>query len=172
MGLPIRRFIAANNLNDVFFDYLKTGVYAPRRSVVTLANAMDVGSPSNFARIMDLFSIYPDPYAAIRKRISGYRYTNEDIAAAMRQAYRQHNYVLDPHGACAYQALIDDKLTEGETGLFLETAHPAKFKSTVDEILGIDIEPPARLRAFMEGEKQSVPLGKDFAGFKKYFLQQ
>ncbi|MDR1557748.1 MAG: threonine synthase [Tannerellaceae bacterium] len=172
MGLPIRRFIAANNLNDVFLDYLKTGMYTPRPSVATLANAMDVGNPSNFARIIDLFSIYPHPYAAIRKRISGYRYTDEDIAATMRQVYRQYGYVLDPHGACGYQALADNKLTEGETGLFLETAHPAKFKNTVDEILGTDIVIPARLRAFMEGEKQSIPLGKDFAGFKNFFLQQ
>jgi threonine synthase len=167
MGLPIKRFIAANNRNDVFLDFLKTGVYTPRPSVATLANAMDVGNPSNFARILDLFSIYPDPYAAITKRISGYRYTDEEIAATMRRVYASCGYLLDPHGACAYQALIDDRLTESETGLFLETAHPAKFKSTVDDILGIDIPLPARLRAFMEGEKQSVPLGKDFAGFKK-----
>lgn len=172
MGLPVKRFIAANNSNDVFLEYLRTGVYRPRPSVATLANAMDVGNPSNFARIMDLFSIYPDPYTAIQKRISGYRYTDNEIAAAMQQIYKQYGYVADPHGACGYQALIDDGLTESETGLFLETAHPAKFKNTVDRILGTDLEIPAKLRAFMEGEKRSIPLGKDFAGFKKFFLQQ
>ncbi|MDR1645496.1 MAG: threonine synthase [Tannerellaceae bacterium] len=172
MGLPVKRFIAANNRNDVFLDYLKTGLYTPRPSVATLANAMDVGNPSNFARILDLFSIYPNPYAAIRKRIAGYRYTDEDIAATLRRVYASYGYVLDPHGACAYQALIDDKLTESETGLFLETAHPAKFKNTVDNILGIDIALPPKLRAFMEGDKQSIALGKDFAGFKDYFLRQ
>jgi threonine synthase len=172
MGLPIRRFIAANNRNDVFLDYLRTGVYSPRPSVATYANAMDVGDPSNFARIMDLFSIYPDPYAAILKRITGYRYTDEDIAATMRRVYEQYGYILDPHGACAYQALADDKLKPSETGLFLETAHPAKFKNIVDKVLGIDIEIPGRLKAFMNGKKQSIPLGKDFAGFKAFLLQQ
>ena len=170
MGLPIKRFIAANNRNDVFLDYLNTGVYVPQPSIATIANAMDVGDPSNFARIMDLFSIYPDPYKAIKKRILGYAYTNEDIADTLRQVYSRYGYVLDPHGACGYQGLIDNKLTERETGLFLETAHPAKFKDTVDKILGIDQEIPSKLQAFMNGEKQSVELGKDFEGFRKYLL--
>ncbi|MDH6304537.1 threonine synthase [Parabacteroides sp. PF5-5] len=172
MGLPIKRFIAANNRNDVFLDYLNTGVYTPRPSVATIANAMDVGDPSNFARIMDLFGIYPDPYKTIKKKIAGYAYTNEDIADTMRQVYKQYGYVLDPHGACGYQGLIDNKLAANETGLFLETAHPAKFKSTVDEILGIDLEIPQKLQAFMNGQKQSIELGKDFDSFKKYLMNQ
>ncbi len=172
MGLPIKRFIAANNKNDVFLDYLNTGIYTPRPSVATIANAMDVGDPSNFARIMDLFSIYPDPHQAIKKRISGYAYTDEQIADTMRQVYKDYNYILDPHGACGYQGLIDNQLTGKETGLFLETAHPAKFKSTVDKILGTDIEIPAKLQAFMKGEKQSIPLSKDFKEFKRYFMNR
>ncbi len=170
MGLPIKRFIAANNRNDVFLDYLNTGVYTPRPSVATIANAMDVGDPSNFARIMDLFSIYPNPYESIKKRIAGYTYTDSEITDTMRKVYKQYGYILDPHGACGYQGLIDTELTQKETGLFLETAHPAKFKSTVDEILGIDLEIPAKLQAFMKGEKQSIELGKDFQNFKKYLL--
>lgn len=170
MGLPVKRFIAANNRNDVFLDYLRTGVYTPRPSVATIANAMDVGDPSNFARIMDLFSIYPDPYEAIKKRISGYAYTDEEIAETMRRVYRQHGYLLDPHGACGYQGLIDSQLTANETGLFLETAHPAKFKGTVDDILGTGIAIPSKLQAFMEGQKQSVELSKDFEGFKRYLM--
>ena len=170
MGLPVKRFIAANNRNDVFLDYLNTGRYTPRPSIATIANAMDVGAPSNFARIIDLFSIYPDPHKAIRKKISGYTYTDEEIADTMRHVYKQHEYIVDPHGACGYQALIDNKLTEEETGLFLETAHPAKFKSTVDDILGIDLEIPTKLQAFMKGEKKSIELGKDFEGFKRYFM--
>lgn len=172
MGLPIRKFVAANNRNDVFLDYLNTGVYTPRPSISTIANAMDVGDPSNFARIMDLFSIYPDPYQAIRKRIAGFSYTDEQIAETMRKVYNQYGYILDPHGACGYQGLVDRGLTEKQTGVFLETAHPAKFKSTVDEILGIDLEIPAKLQAFMKGEKQSTELGKDFEGFKKYLMKQ
>ncbi|MDR1357274.1 MAG: threonine synthase [Tannerellaceae bacterium] len=176
MGLPVKRFIAANNRNDVFLDYLRTGRYKSRPSVSTLANAMDVGDPSNFARITDLFSIYPNPYAAILKRISGYSYTDEVIAATMRQVYRRYGYVLDPHGACGYEALSEERqayeLAKIETGLFLETAHPAKFKASVDTILGVNLDVPDKLRSFMEGEKQSISLSRDFEGFKRYFLSR
>ena len=166
MGLPIKRFVAANNRNDVFLAYLQTGVYTPRPSVVTLANAMDVGNPSNFARIIDLYS-----YEQICALISGYRYTDEQIAEAIRRCYAETGYLLDPHGACGYQAL-EASLRPGETGVFLETAHPAKFKGTVDQILGADIEIPAKLRAFMAGQKQSIELSKDFEGFKRFLLAQ
>ena len=166
MGLPIKRFVAANNRNDVFLEYLQTGVYTPRPSVATLANAMDVGNPSNFARIIDLYS-----YEQIGALISGYRYTDEQIAEAIRRCYAETGYLLDPHGACGYQAL-EATLRPGETGVFLETAHPAKFKGTVDQILGADIEIPAKLRAFMAGQKQSIELSKDFEGFKRFLLAQ
>ena len=166
MGLPIKRFVAANNRNDVFLEYLQTGVYTPRPSVVTLANAMDVGNPSNFARIIDLYS-----YEQICALISGYRYTDEQIAEAIRRCHAETGYLLDPHGACGYQAL-KAALRPGETGVFLETAHPAKFKGTVDQILGADIEIPAKLRAFMAGQKQSIELSKDFEGFKRFLLAQ
>lgn len=166
MGLPIKRFVAANNRNDVFLAYLQTGVYTPRPSVATLANAMDVGNPSNFARIIDLYS-----YEQICALISGYRYTDEQIAEAIRRCYAETGYLLDPHGACGYQAL-EASLRPGETGIFLETAHPAKFKGTVDQILGADIEIPAKLRAFMAGQKQSIELSKDFEGFKRFLLAQ
>ena len=166
MGLPIKRFVAANNRNDVFLEYLQTGVYTPRPSVATLANAMDVGNPSNFARIIDLYS-----YEQICALISGYRYTDEQIAEAIRRCHAETGYLLDPHGACGYQAL-EAALRPGETGVFLETAHPAKFKGTVDQILGADIEIPAKLRAFMAGQKQSIELSKDFEGFKRFLLAQ
>ena len=166
MGLPIKRFVAVNNRNDVFLEYLQTGVYTPRPSVATLANAMDVGNPSNFARIIDLYS-----YEQICALISGYRYTDEQIAEAIRRCHAETGYLLDPHGACGYQAL-KAALRPGETGVFLETAHPAKFKGTVDQILGADIEIPAKLRAFMAGQKQSIELSKDFEGFKRFLLVQ
>ncbi|MBO5226391.1 MAG: threonine synthase [Parabacteroides sp.] len=172
MGLPIKRFIAANNRNDVFLEYLNTGVYTPRPSVSTLANAMDVGNPSNFARILDLFGKYEDPHKEICKRISGYRFTDEEIAATMKQTYTETGYILDPHGACGYQALVNNHLTPNETGVFLETAHPAKFKGVVDQILSTDIKIPAKLKAFMQGKKQSIELSKDFEGFKQFLLQQ
>lgn len=168
MGLPVKRFIAANNANDIFYKYLQTGEYTPKASVQTIANAMDVGAPSNFARVYDL---YGKSHEAICADISGATYNDAEIADAMRQCYAETNYVCDPHGACGYQALKDG-LQDGEVGIFLETAHPAKFKSVVDEILSSDIEIPAKLQAFMKGEKQSIEMPNDFQTFKSFLLKQ
>ena len=168
MGLPIKRFIAANNANDIFFKYRQTGQYEPKPAKQTLANAMDVGDPSNFARIYDL---YGKSHERITSLISGATYSDDQIRETMRQCYADTKYILDPHGACGYQALVDG-LQEGEIGVFCETAHPAKFKEKVDEILGIDVEIPDRLAAFMKGQKQSVPMTKDFSDFKQYLLAQ
>ena len=168
MGLPIKRFIAANNANDIFYKYLQTGKYEPKPSKQTLANAMDVGDPSNFARIYDL---YGKSHEKITSIISGATYTDEDIKQTMRECYEASGYILDPHGACGYQALKDG-LKDDEIGVFCETAHPAKFKEKVDEILGIDVEIPERLAAFMRGQKQSVAMTKDFADFKAYLMNQ
>ena len=168
MGLPIKRFIAANNANDIFYKYLQTGKYEPKPSKQTLANAMDVGDPSNFARIYDL---YGKSHERITSLISGATYTDEQIRETMRDCYQDTKYILDPHGACGYQALADG-LKDGEIGVFCETAHPAKFKEKVDEILGIDVEIPERLQNFMKGQKQSVPMSKEFADFKQYLMKQ
>ena len=174
MGLPVERFIAANNANDVFYQYLQTGRYEPKASIQTLANAMDVGDPSNFARILNLYSqngalSAEETHQRITSLISGATYSDEQIADTMRQCHAETGYILDPHGACGYQALADS-LKPGEVGVFCETAHPAKFKEKVDAILGTDIDIPARLRDFMEGEKQSVALSKDFQDFKRYLM--
>lgn len=168
MGLPIKRFIAANNANDIFYKYLQTGKYEPKPSKQTLANAMDVGDPSNFARIYDL---YGKSHQRITSLISGSTYTDEQIRQTIRACYEDTKYILDPHGACGYQALADG-LKDGEIGVFCETAHPAKFKEKVDEILGIDVEIPERLANFMKGQKQSVPMSKEFADFKQYLMKQ
>ena len=167
MGLPVTRFLAANNRNDVFLEYLQTGVFTPRPSVETYANAMDVGNPSNFARILDLFG---NDYHQITRLLSGYRYTDEEIAATIRTLHASHGYLPDPHGACAYQALADHGLSSSQTGLFLETAHPAKFKATVDGILHSDIEIPDKLKEFMKGDKQNIRLNKNFPDFKKFLI--
>jgi threonine synthase len=176
MGLPVKHFIAANNANDIVFKYLQTGKYEPKASVQTLANAMDVGDPSNFARIINLYSLNNKltseaTHHRITNLISGATYSDEQIKETMRQCYADTGYILDPHGACGYQALVDG-LQEGEVGVFCETAHPAKFKEKVDDILGIDVEIPDRLAAFMKGEKQSVPMTKDFKDFKDYLMKQ
>ena len=204
MGLPVKRFIAANNANSVFYEYLQSGEYRPRPSIQTIANAMDVGDPSNFARILDLYSredvlkkigLSPIP-SPVREGsdntstdgiqsplpnrggvgggaafISGATYSDDQIAETMRDCYARTGYILDPHGACGYRAL-KEQLQPDEIGIFLETAHPAKFKDTVDRILGIDLPIPEKLQAFMRGQKQSVPLSSDFADFKAFLLSQ
>ena len=168
MGLPVKRFIAANNANDIVYNYLKTGDYNPRPSIQTIANAMDVGDPYNFARILDL---YGNSHERISAHMSGATYTDDEIRNTMKQCYEENNYILDPHGACGYQAL-KDLLQEGESGVFCETAHPAKFKETVESAINAEVEIPARLAAFMQGKKQSVSMTKDFADFKSYLIEK
>jgi threonine synthase len=168
MGLPVKRFIASNNSNNIFFEYLQTGEYTPRPSVATLANAMDVGDPSNFARILDL---YNNDLHTIRTDISGAYYSDKEIAQTLKKCYEETGYLLDPHGACGYEALLDG-LHEGEAGVFLETAHPAKFLETVESIIGEKVEIPGKLQAFMKGTKQSVELPKEFAAFKAFLLSK
>ncbi len=168
MGLPISRFIAANNRNDIFHNYLQTGIYRPRPSIATIANAMDVGDPSNFARILDL---YGDSHDAIARDISGAAYDDAQIADEIRGTWQRQHYLLDPHGACGHRALREG-LRAGETGFFIETAHPAKFKDTVEEITGECVAIPEKLEAFMQGEKKSVALPRDFGSFKQFLLEQ
>ena len=168
MGLPIKRFIAANNRNDIFYQYLKTGEYNPRPSVQTIANAMDVGDPSNFARILDL---YGHSHEAICSLISGATYTDEQIADTVADTYHRTGYLLDPHGACGYRAL-SEMLQPSEQGVFLETAHPAKFRDTVEAIVKDEVAIPEKLQAFLRGTKQSVPMTAEFEDFKAYLMNE
>lgn len=168
MGLPVKRFIAANNSNDIFYEYLQTGKYNPRPSVQTIANAMDVGDPSNFARVVDLYNHSADE---IRKDITGFWYKDTAIAKTVKDTFEKTGYLLDPHGACGYQALTDG-LSKDENGIFLETAHPAKFKETVEEIIGKPIEIPQPLQAFMKGEKKSIGLKNNYDLFKDTLLSK
>lgn len=167
MGLPVERFIAANNRNDVFREYLLTGNYTPRSSVQTIANAMDVGAPSNFDRILDL---YGHDHRAITGDITAYRYSDEEICNTIRVTQQQTGYLLDPHGACGYLALKEG-LQPGESGIFLATAHPAKFKETVEECTGKPVTIPEDLAAFMQNKKESIELPNDFSLFKKALLR-
>lgn len=166
MGLPVKRFIAANNRNDVFFNYCRTGAYEPKPSVQTIANAMDVGNPSNFARVLDL---YGHSHAAICNDITCYSYNDEQIAETLAATYADNHYLLDPHGACGYRSLCEG-LRPDEVGVFLETAHPAKFKETVEGIIGSEVSIPLRLQEFMKGEKETIKISKDFRDFKKLLL--
>lgn len=167
MGLPVKRFIAANNANNVFFNYLQNGVYEPKASVSTIANAMDVGDPSNFARILDL---YGNDHDRITSLISGTTYSDGLISATMADCFDRTGYLLDPHGAVGYRAL-KQLLLPGEVGVFLETAHPAKFKDTVESMVNTTVEMPARLYAFMRGTRQTIPMTSEFSDFKSYLKQ-
>ena len=168
MGLPVKRFIAANNANDIFYNYLQTGKYEPKASRQTIANAMDVGDPSNFARIYDL---YHGDHALVSSLISGATYSDDQIRDTMRKCFSENKYILDPHGACGFRAL-SEQLQAGEYGVFCETAHPAKFKETVEATIGAEVEIPERLAAFMKGKKQSVEMAKDFSSFKDFLMQE
>jgi threonine synthase len=165
MGLPVSKFIAANNLNDIVFNYLRTGIYEPRASVSTIANAMDVGDPSNFARILDL---YQHDHQAISKDITGTTYTDNEIRETLLSVYQSTGYLLDPHGAVGCRAL-DELLAESETGIFLETAHPAKFTETVEQVVGKGNVPmPEKLQKFMKGEKLSINFPSSYPAFREY----
>ena len=167
MGLPVAQFLAANNQNDVVYEYLETSKYNPRPSVETIANAMDVGAPSNFVRILDLFNHSHEKISSVLK---GFRYSDEQIRETIKNVFSQTGYLCDPHGACGYQALADF-LKPNQTGVFLETAHPAKFTETVAQVVGAsNMEIPQRLAAFLKEDKQVKELGNDFQDLKKYLL--
>jgi len=169
MGIPIHHFIAATNVNDIVPIWLETGSYRPRPSIATLANAMDVGTPSNFARILDL---YGNDHKAVCEDISGYRYTDEEIRNIMRTCYRETGYILDPHGATGYEALrsfLEKSPDYG--GFFVETAHPAKFPESVESTLQIHLTVPEKLQEFLRREKKSVVLTKQFETFKDFLSE-
>ncbi len=169
MGLPVEKFVAATNANDIIPKYLKTGAFTPRPSVSTISNAMDVGNPSNYQRLVDL---YGDVFDDVKKDIVGKSYTDAETNSAMTQVYKNTNYVLDPHGAVAYLG-IKEYLQESGTsanGVFLATAHPTKFLDVVEVAIGKSIPLPERLQAIVSKEKVSIKMGSDFADFKKFLL--
>lgn len=167
MGLPVSVFVSANNANDVFCQYLRTGEYRPRPSQQTIANAMDVGDPSNFPRLMALFG---NKYAGVTAMVQGCTYADDEIRDAMRRCYEEHGYMLDPHGACAYRALVET-IHPGEAGIFAETAHPAKFTDTVEGAIGKAPVMPQRLADFMKGTKQSINIPNNYQVFKQLLNQ-
>jgi threonine synthase len=170
MGLPVKRFIASTNVNDVVPQYLHSGTILPRPSTHTLSNAMDVGNPSNFARMIDL---YGNDFQAISNDLVGYAFTDEETSASMKKLSDENGYTMDPHGAVGYLGL-KKFLSENKgpvNGIFLETAHPAKFKEVVERAIGKTILLPDALQKFMEGKKQSVQVSNDYSMLKKILLQ-
>ena len=170
MGLPVHTFLSANNINDVVPTYLLTGKFNPRPSVATIANAMDVGDPSNFERILDL---YNHDHGRVSEIMEGYSYTDSQIRTIIGKVFRASGYLCDPHGATGYQA-AREYLDEhpGHTGIFLETAHPAKFVENVEAVTGQPVEMPERLAAFSLGEKRSMVIEPGFDDFKSYLFRQ
>jgi threonine synthase len=168
MGLPIKHFVAATNANDVVPEYLSTKVFGARPSVQTISNAMDVGNPSNFVRMLDLFD---HDFELLTQRIKGYAFSDAETRSAMQQVYQQSGYVTDPHGAVGYLGLKQFLKTNSNcTGVFLETAHPAKFAEVVEATLQTKVELPERLQKFMMGEKKSVKIASGFDAFKESLL--
>lgn len=169
MGLPIHHFIAATNTNDVVPEYLFSGEYQPRPSVRTISNAMDVGSPSNFARMMDL---YGSTWNIIKKDISGYFFYDEETRQGVKEVYDKFNYTIDPHGAIGYLALKEyQKENPNTNGVILETAHPSKFIDDMEDILKRDIHIPERLAVLKTKKKTSVLMENNYSQFKDWLLE-
>jgi threonine synthase len=167
MGLPIQEFIAATNANDVVPQYLETGEYKPTPSVRTLSNAMDVGNPSNFARMLDM---YCSTWNNMAKEIKGYAFDDETTKEAVKEVFQKYNYIIDPHGAVGYLALKEYQKENNVVGIVLETAHPTKFLDDMEDILGQSIPIPERLASLSDKEKVATQLGTDFVGFKDWLL--
>jgi threonine synthase len=169
LGLPVRKFVAATNINDIVPAYLKSGLYSPRRSTETISNAMDVGTPSNFARLLDLYHDHPE---VLMQDVAGYSFTDQETKVAMKELFLK-GYMADPHGAVGYLGLkhyLAD-YHENVTGVFLETAHPGKFKDVVEQTLDQAPELPDRLKAFMNAKKVSIKMGNDFDEFKDWLFE-
>ena len=170
MGLPVHQFIAATNANDIIPDYLLNGIFSPKASVETISNAMDVGNPSNFYRMMDL---YDNDLNKISDDIVGISITDEETKQTIQEVFQKHHYTLDPHGAVGYLALKKyAKDNVFDKAIFLETAHPAKFPETVEESTNEKIIIPTQLSSLISKTKSSVLMSKEFEGLKKYLLDK
>ena len=169
MGLPVKCFIAATNSNDIVPAYLQSGKFLPRPSVPTISNAMDVGNPSNFERLLDLFD---HDFGEMTRTIKGYAFTDEETRRTIRSVYTSKKYVMDPHGAVAYLGLKKHQEMEpnGE-GIFLETAHPGKFREVVEEVITQELEIPERLKQFLFRKKNSKIIDNRFEGLKEFLMK-
>lgn len=174
MGLPIHKFIAATNMNDVVPSYLQSGEYTPRPSIRTISNAMDVGNPSNFTRMLDFFASSDkecSTWNTMKNTVSGYGFTDAATEKAIAEVHDKYNYVIDPHGAVGYLALKEYQLTHpNTTGIILETAHPSKFIDDVERILDKKVLIPERLAVLANEKKVAIEQSKDFDPFKKWLL--
>lgn len=171
MGLPVEKFIATTNVNDIVPEYLKTSVFTPRPSIATISNAMDVGNPSNFPRMTALFG---DVYESVKEKVQGYSFTDEETKTALKAIYQETGYIMCPHTAVAYLGLkaYFSQTNSVANGVFLSTAHSAKFLDIVEPILDKKLEVPQELESIINKPKVSIEMSKDFEGFKKYLLSK
>ncbi|EMR00716.1 threonine synthase [Cesiribacter andamanensis] len=169
MGLPVQRFIAATNANDIVPHYLRSGQYQPRPSVATLSNAMDVGNPSNYAR---LAALYQHQHARFCQQLSGYSFSDAETRQAIRRLWEDRGYLLDPHGAIGYLGLKQYQAEQGpgHCGIFLETAHPAKFREVVEAALDQPLAIPAQLAHYLQKAEQQLPMRNEFDSLKQLLL--
>lgn len=169
MGLPVERFIAANNLNNSVLGYLQSGEYHPKETIATISNAMDVGHPSNFARMMDL---YDQDVHKMRADISAFSFDDDQTREAMKEIFEKYTYVMDPHGAVGYLGLKKWQTEHSVSGrgIILETAHPSKFIDVVEETLKVRLTLPAQLAAISDKSKNSIVLKPDFSVFHQYLM--
>jgi threonine synthase len=169
-GLPVRHFIAACNANAVIPDFLMTGEYKPAKAKATLSNAMDVGDPSNFVRILELFN---HQFLPLKEVMSSESISDEQTIETIRATYENEHYLLDPHGAVGYLAL--NRFLEknpGNAGLFLETAHPVKFYDTVEKVTGKPVPVPDAVKALVNSRKFAVPMEADYDSLKQFLLNR
>ncbi len=172
MGIPIQRFVSAMNVNDVFLEYLQKGRFMPQVVVPTLSNAMDVGNPSNFSRLLELFDKNRN---RMLQAITGQRFTDEETQTAITFIKEKYDYFMDPHGAVGFMALmhvVENEALQKWQKITLETAHPAKFKTTVEKCTGQTVPVPERLAQFLSGEKQAIPMSNRFEDFKQWLMVQ
>jgi threonine synthase len=168
-GLPVQHFIAACNINDAVPEYLRTGIYKSKIAVPTISNAMDVGSPSNFIRILELFH---NNYQSLKNTISGYSISDEETIQTIRSVFLEDQYMLDPHGAVAFHALEEWlKNNPNKKGFILETAHPVKFPETVEAAIEKQIDIPSSVLPLFTKQKQSIPMQATFMNLKEWLLQ-
>jgi len=168
MGLPVKQYISATNINDIVPRYLESGTYSPASSEATIANAMDVGDPSNFVRILDM---YDHSHEKISQTIRGHRYTDHQIRETIKKVYHEHGYLLDPHSATGYQSLFGEIHNRPEAaGFFISTAHPAKFHEIVEEVIGEKVPIPKSLFKTLSMVSETIDLSQEFADFQQNLM--
>jgi threonine synthase len=168
MGLPIHHFVASTNINDVVPHYLETGNFLPRASIKTISNAMDVGNPSNFSRMLSLFG---STWNDMRHQITGYAFNDEQTQSAIIQVFKEYQYIIDPHAAVGFLGIKSYlQHNPGKKGIVLGTAHPSKFKDTIDQALLQNTALHPKLKALEHKISQPIPLSRDYQQLHDYLL--